>query len=32
MNPKLGIRRPPPISMWYPRGNGSFLLSSHHGM
>src|SRR5207247_7708189 len=30
-NPADGIRRPPPISMWYPRGKSSFLLSSHHG-
>src|SRR5438093_9359701 len=31
-NPADGIRRPPPISMWYPRGKSSFLLSSHHGI
>src|SRR5262245_3421552 len=32
MKPYDGTPRPPHISMWYPRGKSSFLLSIHHGM
>jgi hypothetical protein len=29
--PYDGMCKPPPYSIWYPRGKLSFLLSSHHG-
>src|SRR5450631_207793 len=32
LNPYTGWPKPPPYSIWYPRGKSSFLLSSHQGL